>query len=130
MGLTLFGVGAGISAWTSVPYNTRQHRLAELHTPVEALQGRHASDPREDGGHPDDGHHGPVHRSRRTGSEIVAVAGDRALHIELDRLRGKLTPMQADAKRGLSFRHGAAAAIIVQTERSLGNESARSTPGK
>jgi hypothetical protein len=58
-----------------------------------------------------------------SGRMIVAVAGDRTIGIELDRLTTRTSRMRVVAKRGWFFRDRATAEeIIIQTEQTLDNE--------
>ena len=52
--------------------------------------------------------------------ELVAVAGDRTIYVELEKLTTRTTRMRITAKQGWMWRDRAAAGeIIVQTERTL-----------
>ncbi len=50
------------------------------------------------------------------GREIVALAGNRTVYIELERLTGRITRMRVTAKQGIFFRDAATATeLIAQT---------------
>jgi hypothetical protein len=56
--------------------------------------------------------------------EMVAAAGDRTVHVELEKLSARTTRMRITAKQGWLWRDRAAAGeIIAQTERSLGDSA-------
>ena len=118
-GLTLFGVGAGVSTGTGVSYTLDSIAYKTFTTPVEDLQGATLKTlKRMDV---------TVKENQRTesGRKLVAAAGDRTVEIELDRLTAKTSRMQVVAKQGWLLRDRATAIeIIVQTEHTLNNESA------
>ncbi len=117
VGLTLLGVGAGVSGGTGVAYtldsivyktftaseeglNTATRKtLAWLDMPVTENQ--------------------PTESGRR----IVATAGDRTVEIEIDRLTARTSRMRVNVKQGWFFKDRATATeIIIQTERTLEDE--------
>ena len=54
------------------------------------------------------------------GRDILAMAGERTVHVELERLTARTTRMRITAKHGWAWRDRATAGeIIVQTERTL-----------
>ena len=54
------------------------------------------------------------------GRELVALAGDRTIHVELEKLTARTTRMRITAKNGWLWRdRSTAGEIIVQTERAL-----------
>ena len=116
-GLTLFGVGAGVSTGTGVSYTLDSIAYKTFTTPVEDLQGATLKTlKRMDI---------TVKENQRTesGRKLVAAAGDRTVEIELDRLTAKTSRMQVVAKQGWLLRDRATAMeIIVQTEHTLDNE--------
>lgn len=113
-GLTLFGVGAGVSTGTGVSYTLdsiayktfpasddelRAATLKTLKRMDMAVKDNHATD---------------------TGRQIVAQAGKRTVDIELDRITSRTSRMRVVVKEGWFFRDRATAGeIIVQTERTL-----------
>lgn len=115
-GLTLFGAGAGVSGGSGVSYTLDSIAYKTFTTPVEDLQGATVNTlkrmditikenkPSESGG----------------GRRIKAVAGDRDIEIELDRLTTKVSRMRVNAKQGWLLRDRATATeIIVQTAQTL-----------
>jgi len=116
-GLTLFGVGAGVSTGTGVSYTLDSIAYKTFTTPVEDLQGatlkslkRMDITVKEN-------------KPSESGKKIVAVAGDRTIEIELDRLTTKTSRMQVVAKQGWLLRDRATATeIILQTEQTLDDQ--------
>lgn len=114
VGLTLFGVGAGVAAGSgtqytldSIAYRTFTAPLEDMHRATLAtfkrmditLQGDDATD---------------------EGRRIAGQAADRAIEIELERLTSQTTRMRVAAKQGWFFKDRATAGeIIAQTEHSL-----------
>jgi len=112
--LTLLGVGAGTAASTGtaytldgVAYRTFTASLDEVRratsTSLKRMDVRVRSD-----------------RASDSGRSIVALAGDRTVAIELERLTARTTRMRVTAKHGAVFRdRSTAGEIIAQTERAL-----------
>ncbi len=115
-GLTLFGVGAGVTTGTGVSYTLDSIAYKTFTAPVEDLQGATLKTlKRMDI---------KVKENQRTefGRKLVAAAGDRIVEIELDRLTAKTSRMEVVAKQGWLLRDRATAIeIIVQTEQTLDN---------
>jgi hypothetical protein len=117
VGLTLLGVGAGVSSGTgvnytldSIAYKTFAASEAEVRAATLRTLKRMAMDVTENG-------------ATETGRQITAVAGDRTVDIELDRITPKTSRMRVNVKKGWLFRDRATAGeIIVQTEKTLDNE--------
>ena len=117
VGLTLFGVGAGVSAGTGVSYTLDSIAYKTFTAPEEGLRSatlktlkRMDMEVKEN-------------QATETGRKIVAVAGDRTIEIELDRLTSQTSRMRVNAKQGTFFKDRATATeIIVQTERTLEDE--------
>lgn len=127
IGVTLFGVGAGVTAGSGVSYTLDSVAYKTFTAPVDTMQDATLRtlqrmdievrdlEVRQAGG-------------TETGWTILAVAGDRAIEIELDRLTAKTTRMRVNAKQGWFFRDRATATeIILQTERTLEGEPRKST---
>jgi len=118
IGLTLLGVGAGISGGTgvnytldSVAYKTFAASEPELRSATLRTLKRMAMDV-------------TAKQTTETGSEITASAGDRTVEIELDRITAKTSRMRVVVKKGWVFRDRATAGeLIVQTARTLDNGS-------
>ena len=114
VGLTLFGVGAGLSAGTgtqytldSIAYRTFTAPLQDIRRATLAAFKRMAITLQNDD-------------MMDTGRHVVGQAGDRTVDIELERLTARTTRMRVTAKQGWFFRDRATASeIIAQTERSL-----------
>lgn len=128
VGLTLFGAGAGTAAGAGVSYTMDSIAYKTFTTPVDTLQDATLAtldrmdmevqdiEIRED-------------QSNELGRKIVALAGDRTIEIELDRLTAKTTRMRVNAKRGAFLKDRATATeIIAQTERTLGREAPSEDP--
>jgi hypothetical protein len=117
VGLTLFGVGAGVSAGTgvsytldSIAYKTFTASEDELRAATLKTLKRMDIEVKEN-------------EVTESGREIVALAGDRTIAIELERVSAKTTRMRVNAKQGVFFKDRATATeIIVQTERTLDDE--------
>lgn len=117
VGLTLFGVGAGVSGGTgvsytmdSIAYKTFAMSEQDLRAATLKTLKRMAMDVKDK-------------QNTESGSEITAAAGDRTVEIELDRITPKTSRMRVVVKQGWLFRDRATAGeIIVQTERTLDND--------
>lgn len=117
VGLTLLGVGAGVSSATGVAYTLDSIAYKTFTASVEGLHGATVKTLRRmDMAVTED-------TATESGRKMVAVAGDRTIDIELDRLTAKTSRMRVNAKQGWFFKDRATATeIIVQTERTLENE--------
>ena len=130
MGLTLFGVGAGVTAGTGVSYTMDGIAYKTFTTPVDTLQAatldtldRMDIEVRDI--------EVLVEQSAETGRKIIGTAGDRAIEIELDRLTTRTSRMRVVAKQGVFFKDRATAAeIIAQTEQTLEKEPARAATAR
>lgn len=127
IGLTLFGVGAGTATGTGVSYTLDSIAYKTFTAPLEDVQSAtlktlnrmdmEVKDIKVQEETTESG------KKTETGREIVALAGDRTIEIELDRLTSKTTRMRVNAKRGWFLKDRATATeIIVQTEQTLENE--------
>ena len=120
VGLTLLGVGAGVSAGTGVSYSLDSVAYKTFTAPEEGLRAatlktmkRMDIEVKEN-------------QATESGRKIVAVAADRTIEIELDRLTSQTTRMRVNAKQGMFFKDRATATeIIIQTERMLDDEPVR-----
>ena len=128
IGLTLLGVGAGVSAGTGVSYTLDSIAYKTFTASEEGLRAatlktlkRMDMEVKGD-------------ETTESGRKIAAVAGDRNIEIELDRLTAKTSRMRVNVKQGWFFKDRATAAeIIIQTERALDDEPAmarEATPPK
>jgi hypothetical protein len=117
VGLTLFGVGAGVTAGTGVSYTLdsiayKTFTASEERLRDATLKTLKRMDITVKENQPTD-----------SGRKIVARAADREIEIELDRLTTKTSRMRVNAKQGIFFKDRATAAeIIIQTERTLDDE--------
>ena len=117
VGLTLFGVGAGVSAGTGVSYTLdsiayKTFTVSEEGLRAASLKTLNRMDIKVKESQP-----------TQSGRKILAQAGDREIEIELDRLTTKTSRMRVNAKQGWFFKDRATATeIIVQTERTLDDE--------
>ena len=117
IGLTLLGVGAGVSAGTGVSYTLDSIAYKTFTASEEGLRAatlktlkRMDIQVKEN-------------EATETGRKIVAQAGDRDIDIEVDRLTAKTSRMRVNVKQGWFFKDRATAAeIITQTERTLDDE--------
>ncbi|HET8576001.1 MAG TPA: DUF3568 family protein, partial [Methylomirabilota bacterium] len=98
LGLTLFGVGAGISGGTgvnytldSIAYKTFAVSEAELRAATVHTLKRMAMPSTEN-------------EATDSGRQITAVAGDRTVDIEIDRITPKTSRMRVNVKKGWILR--------------------------
>ena len=114
LALTVFGSGAGISASTSTNYILDSFVYKTFTIPERGVRKatlttlkRMAIQVKEN-------------QATEAGTKIVAMAGDRTIEVELDRLTARTTRMRVNVKQGWFFRDRATATeIITQTERTL-----------
>lgn len=114
VGLTLFGVGAGLSAGTGTQYTLDSIAYRTFTAPLQDIRrATLAAFKRMDITLQND-------NAMDTGRHVVGQAADRTIDIELERLTARTTRMRVTAKQGWFFRDRATASeIIAQTERSL-----------
>ncbi len=112
--LTLFGVGAGVGTGTgssyildSIVYKTFNVSEQGVRKATLITLKRMAIQVKEN-------------EATEAGTKIVAVAGDRTIGIEVERLTGKTSRLRVFVKQGWFWRDRATATeIIIQTERTL-----------
>jgi len=115
VGLTLFGVGAGVTTGTSVAYTLDgiAYRTFTASLPQVESATRTALD-----------HMGITIEATSKidqGKAIRAVSNDREIEIELEMVSPKTTRIRTVAKQGIFFKDRATATeIIIQTEKVLG----------
>ncbi len=122
VGLTLFGVGAGVAGGTGVSYTLDSIAYKTFTASEEQLRAatvktlrRMAMDLKDN-------------QATESGRQLTATAGDRTVEIELDRITARTSRMRVNVKQGWFFKDRATATeIIVQTERTLEDEP---TPAK
>ncbi len=114
VGLTLFGVGAGVAAGSGTQYTLDSIAYRTFTAPLEDMRRatlatfKRMDITMQSDDLTDEGRH------------IVGQAADRAIDIELERLTSQTTRMRVTAKQGWFFRDRATAGeIIAQTEQSL-----------
>jgi len=120
VGLTLFGVGAGVAAGTGtgytldgIAYRTFSASVDEMRRATLSSLKRMDIAVKNDEAVKSDGE-APAKR------EILAEAADRKIYIELEQLTKRTTRMRVTAKQGFFFRDRATAGeIIAQTEHAL-----------
>ncbi len=125
VGLALFGVGAGISGGTgvnytldSIAYKTFATSEPELRAATLKTLKRMAIDVKEN-------------EATESGRQMTAIAGDRTVDIELDRITPRTSRMRVNVKQGWILRDRATAGeIIVQTEKTLDKHILVSKNGK
>ena len=115
VGLTLFGVGAGVTTGTSVAYTldgiayrTFTASLPQVETATRTALHRMGI---------------KVEATSKIdqGKAIRAVTNDREIEIELEMVSVRTTRIRTVAKQGIFFKDRATATeIIIQTERALG----------
>ncbi len=115
VGMTLFGVGAGVTTGTSVAYTLDGIAYRTFTAPLPQVESaartaldrmgiRVASTAKID-----------------QGKAIRAVSNDREIEIELEMVSLKTTRIRTVAKQGIFFKDRATATeIIIQTEKVLG----------
>ncbi len=117
LALTVFGSGAGIGAGAtsnylldSIVYKTFTVPESGLRVATLRTLKRMAIEVKEN-------------EATEAGTTIVAVAGDRTVEIELDRLTARTSRMRVNVKQGWFFRDRASATeIIAQTGRTLDDD--------
>ena len=115
VGLTLFGVGAGVTTGTSVAYTLDgvAYRTFTVPLPQVEKATRTALDRMGI----------TVDSTANTdqGKAIRATSNDREIEIELEMVSSKTTRIRSVAKQGIFFKDRATAGeIIIQTEKVLG----------
>ena len=115
VGLTLFGVGAGVTTGTSVAYTLDgiAYRTFTASLPRVESATRTALDRM--------GIKVEATSKIDQGKAIKAVTNDREIEIELEMVSAKTTRIRTVAKQGIFFKDRATATeIIIQTEKVLG----------
>ena len=115
IGLTLFGVGAGVATGTSVAYTLDgiAYRTFTASLPQVEKATRTALDRM--------GIKIEATSQIDQGKAIKALSNDRDIEIELEMVSNKTTRIRTVAKQGIFFKDRATATeIIIQTEKALG----------
>jgi len=119
IGLTLLTTGAGMAAGSGISYTLDSIAYKTFTASEEGLRRATLKALQRMGI--------KVKETERTeaGSKILAEANDRTIEIELDRLTSRTSRMRVNASQGWFFKDRATAMeIIVQTERTLGDDPA------
>jgi Protein of unknown function (DUF3568) len=114
LGLTLFGVGAGVATGTSVAYTLDGIAYRTFTAPLPQVETatRTALDRM--------GIKVEATSKIEQGKAIKAVTLDREIEIELEMISSRTTRIRTVAKQGLFFKDRATATeIIIQTEKAL-----------
>ena len=113
-GLTLLGVGAGTAAGTGTAYTLDGIAYRTFTAPIEDVRrATSRSLTRMD-------MHVKTDRATDSGRSIVALASERTVTIELEKLTARTTRIRVSAKHGVILRdRSTAGEIIAQTERAL-----------
>ena len=115
VGMTLFGVGAGVATGTSVSSTLDGIAYRPFTAPISQVEGatRTALDRM--------GIKIQATSKTEQGKAIKAMSNDREIEIELEMVSAKTTRIRTVAKQGIFFKDRATATeIIMQTERVLG----------
>jgi len=115
IGLTLFGVGAGVATGTSVSYTLDGIAYRTFTVPLPQVEHATRTALNQMGI--------KVGATAKTdqGKAISATTNDRQIEIEFEAVSSKTTRMRTVAKQGIFFKDRATAGeIIMQTEKVLG----------
>ena len=115
VGMTLFGVGAGVATGTSVSYTLDGIAYRTFTAPLPQVEtaARTALDRM--------GIRVAATSRTEQGKAIHAVSNDREIEIELEMVSARTTRIRTVAKQGFFFKDRATATeIIIQTEKVLG----------
>lgn len=115
IGLTLFGVGAGVATGTSVSYTFDGIAYRTFTVPLPKVENATRTALNQMGIKVD------ATSKTEQGKAISATANDRQIEIEFEAVSSKTTRMRTVAKQGIFFKDRATAGeIIMQTEKVLG----------
>ena len=115
IGLTLFGVGAGVATGTSVSYTLDGIAYRTFTAPLPQVEHATRTALNQMGIKVD------ATAKTEQGKAISATANDRQIEIEFEAVSSKTTRMRTVAKQGMFFKDRATAGeIIMQTEKVLG----------
>jgi len=115
VGMTLFGVGAGVATGTSVSYTLDGIAYRTFTASLPQVEGATRTALRRMGIR--------IEAIAKTeqGKALKATTSDREIEIELEIVSAKTTRMRTVAKQGIFFKDRATATeIIIQTEKILG----------
>jgi hypothetical protein len=115
VGLTLFGVGAGVATGTSVAYTLDGVAYRTFTVPLPQVENATRTALNRMGINVDST------ANTDQGRAIRATSNDREIEIELEKVSPKTTRIRTVAKQGIFFKDRATAGeIIFQTEKVLG----------
>lgn len=115
IGLTLFGVGAGVATGISVSYTLDGIAYRTFTVPLPQVENATRTALNQVGIKVD------ATAKTEQGKAISATANDRQIEIEFEAVSSRTTRMRTVAKQGMFFKDRATAAeIIMQTEKVLG----------
>ena len=115
VGMTLFGVGAGVATGASVSYTLDGIAYRTFMAPLPQVENATRTALNHMGIKID------ATAKTEQGKAIMATANDRQIEIELERVSAKTTRVRTVAKQGIFFKDRATATeIIMQTEKVLG----------
>jgi len=115
VGMTLFGVGAGVTAGTSVSYTMDGIAYRTFTVPLPQVESATRTALDRMGIKVDSA------EKTEQGRAIKATTNDRQIEIELEMVSARTTRIRTVAKQGLFFKDRATAGeIIFQTEKVLG----------
>ncbi|MBI1996138.1 MAG: DUF3568 family protein [Deltaproteobacteria bacterium] len=115
VGMTLFGVGAGVTTGTAVSYTLDGIAYRTFTAPLPQVESaaRTALDRM--------GIRVEATATTEQGKAIKAIGNDREIEVELEMVSAKTTRIRTVAKQGVFFKDRATATeIILQTEKVLG----------
>jgi len=115
VGMTLFGVGAGVTTGTAVSYTLDGIAYRTFTAPLSQVESatRTALDRM--------GIRVEATAKTEQGKAIKAIGNDREIEVELEMVSAKTTRIRTVAKQGVFFKDRATATeIILQTEKVLG----------
>ena len=116
LGLTMFGVGAGVGTASGVSYTMDSIAYKTFSAPEDELRAATLKTLRQMAIEVKENH------GTESGRQITAVAGDRIVDIELDRITARMSRMRVNVKQGWFWKDRATAGeIIVHTGRVLEN---------
>ena len=114
LGLTMFGVGAGVGTGSGVSYTLDSIAYKTFSAPEAELRAATLKTLRQMAIEVKENH------ATESGRQITAVAGDRIVEIELDRITARMSRMRVNVKQGWFWKDRATAGeIIVHTGRVL-----------
>jgi hypothetical protein len=122
VGLTLIGAGLGVGAGTVTGYTMEGIAYRTFAAPIDDTRGATLLTLRRMDMKLEKDVTNAATDTKPEMRDIVALAGDRTIYIELEKLTSRTTRMRVTAKQGWFFRDRATAGeIVAQTADTLGN---------